>query len=260
MAEERMVLGNLALCLWLGPVPSDQAIEHCRELIVTERDSHGAAAVLIMVPLAMLLAGTGRLDQAYSILASESEMLDQVPSVARAEILQFKGRIHLMAGDPAAAEVELHAALVASEPFADQVSRCEAAAALVDCLVDLDKLDEAAEWAQTTRATAAPDDLGNQIAWRTAIARVEARSGGADQAVALAREAVEMAELTDAPSMQGDALMAEAEALQRAGRAERARAAAERALERYESKGITAAAARATNLIAAMASRDPARG
>ena len=69
-----------------------------------------------------------------------------------------------------------------------------------------------------------------------------------------------MAERTDAPSMQGDALMAEAEALQRAGHPDRARAAAERALERYRSKGITAAAARATDLIAALASRDPARG
>ncbi|MDX6549027.1 MAG: hypothetical protein QOG33_2577 [Gaiellales bacterium] len=260
MAEERMVFGNLALSLWLGPVPSDQAIEHCRELIVNEREQHGAAAVLVTVTLAMLLAGTGRLDQAYSVLASEAKLLDQVPSVARAEILQFKGMIHLMGGDPAAAEAELHAALVASEPFSDQVSRCEAAAGLAHCLVDLGKLGEAATWAETSRAAAAPDDLGNQIAWRMAIARVEAQAGGGDQAVSLAREAVELAELTDAPSMQGDALMAEAEAQQRAGHPDRARAAAERALERYQDKGITASAARATSLITAIASRDPARG
>ena len=37
MAEERMVFGNLALCLWMGPVPSEQAIDRCRELIETER-------------------------------------------------------------------------------------------------------------------------------------------------------------------------------------------------------------------------------
>jgi hypothetical protein len=119
---------------------------------------------------------------------------------------------------------------------------------------------EAATWADISRAAAAPDDLGNQIAWRTAVVRVEARNGGANPAVSLAREAVKLAEGTDAPGMHGDALMAEAEAQLWAGHSDLALAAAEQALERYRSKGITAAAARATKLMASAANRDPARG
>jgi class 3 adenylate cyclase len=258
MAEERMVFGNLALSLWLGPVPSEQAIKRCRELIETEHERH-SAAVYVAVPLAMLLAGAGRIEQAYTVLATGSELLDQVPSVPRAEISQFAGMIHLMGGDPVRAEVELRSALAAAEPFSDQINRCEAAAVLAHCLVDEGNTREAATWAEASRAAAAADDLGNQIAWRTAIVRVEARNGGADPAVSLAREAVELAERTDAPSMQGDALMAEAEAQLWAGGLDRARAAAERALERYRSKGITASARRAEELLAAIATGDPVR-
>jgi hypothetical protein len=111
---------------------------------------------------------------------------------------------------------------------------------------------------EPSRTTAAPDDLGNQIAWRTAVARVDARRDG-QRAAPIAREAVELAERTDAPSMQGDALMAEAEVQQLAGDADAARSAAERALERYRSKGITASAGRAQTLLEALAAGDAAR-
>ncbi len=260
MAEELMVFGNLALCLWLGPVRSEQAIERCRELIETERDRHSAAEAFVAVPLALLLAGAGRIQQAYSVFKTGSELLDQVPSVARSEISQFAGMIHLMGGDPARAEVELRSALATADPLSDHITnRCEAASLLAHCLVDEGNTREAATWAEASRSAAAPDDLGNQIAWRTAIVRVEARNGGADPAVSLAREAVELAERTDAPGMQGDALMAEAEAQLRAGSVDHARAAAERALERYRSKGITASARRADELLAAIAAGDPVR-
>jgi tetratricopeptide (TPR) repeat protein len=261
MAEERMVFGNLALCLWTGPVPSEQAIDRCRELIEAERGRHSAAEAFVAVPLALLLAGAGQIEQAYAVLATGWELLDQVPSVARSEISQFAGMVHLMGGDRARAEVELRSALETAEPLSDHIiNRCEAASLLAHCLVDGGHMREAATWADISRAAAAPDDLGNQIAWRTAVVRVEARNGGANPAVSLAREAVKLAEGTDAPGMHGDALMAEAEAQLWAGHGDLALAAAEQALERYRSKGITAAAARATKLMASAANRDPARG
>jgi class 3 adenylate cyclase/tetratricopeptide (TPR) repeat protein len=258
MAEERSVFGNLALSLWLGPVPSGEAIDRCRRLIATERERHSAAEAFVTVPLAMLLAGVGRLDEAYALLETASELFDRAPNVTRPEISLYTGLIHLMGGDPERAERSLRAALEPARPFSEQVSMCETAAGLAHCLVDLGTIDEAARWAETSRTTAAPDDLGNQIAWRTAVARVDARRDGR-RAAAIAHEGVELAERTDAPSMQGDALMAEAEVRRLSGDADAARSAAEQALERYRSKGITASAGRAQTLLQALAAGDAAR-
>jgi class 3 adenylate cyclase/tetratricopeptide (TPR) repeat protein len=258
MAEERSVFGNLALSLWLGPVSCDEAIARCRQLIASERERHSAAEAYVTVPLAMLLASIGRLDEAYAVLETASELLDRVPSVTRTEISLFTGLIHLMGGDPERAERNLRAALEPDRPFPEQISLCETAAGLANCLVDLGTINEAARWAETSRTTAAADDLGNQIAWRTAVARVDARRDGR-RAGPIAHEAVELAERTDSPSMQGDALMALAEVQRLTGDSDAARSAAERALERYRSKGITASAGRAQTLLGALAAGEAAR-
>ena len=106
----------------MGPVPSEQAIDRCRELIETERGRHSAAEGFVAVPLALLLAGRRPHRASVCVLATGWGLLDQVPSVARTEISQFAGMIHLMGGDQARAEVELRSALTTAEPFSDHIN------------------------------------------------------------------------------------------------------------------------------------------
>jgi tetratricopeptide (TPR) repeat protein len=67
-------------------------------------------------------------------------------------------------------------------------------------------------------------------------ARVDAHRGEHAQAERLAREAVAIAEGTDALNLQGDALCDLAEVLGAAGRGDEAVAALEQALDRYDRK------------------------
>ena len=86
--------------------------------------------------------------------------------------------------------------------------------------------------------------------WRRAQALVDAASGKHAEAERLAREAVAIAERTDNPSHQGEALCDLAEVLAAAGRTEEAAAALEHALERYERKRNLAMAAQARERLA----------
>jgi tetratricopeptide (TPR) repeat protein len=78
--------------------------------------------------------------------------------------------------------------------------------------------------------------MATQMLWRQVQARVHAARGEHPQAEALAREAVAIAERTDALNRQGDALRDLAEVLAAARRGDEAAAALGQALERYERK------------------------
>ena len=109
----------------------------------------------------------------------------------------------------------------------------------------LDDLDEADRWCATSEDAAAADDLAAQIEWRAVRAKVMARRGAPEDAVALAREAVGIAERTDFVTIHGDACVDLAETLELAGRSDEAQEALRRALDLYERKGNLVSAERA---------------
>lgn len=86
-------------------------------------------------------------------------------------------------------------------------------------------------------AAAATHDVPSQVLWRSARAKVAARRGNLEEAEALAREAVRIAEPTDLLNTQGDAFSDLAEVLTVTGRREEALEALQQASARYESKG-----------------------
>ena len=79
-------------------------------------------------------------------------------------------------------------------------------------------------------------DASTQMLWRQVQALVHAHRGEDAEAERLAREALEIAESTDALNYQGDAFSDLAEVLAAAGRTDEAAEALERALERYQRK------------------------
>jgi tetratricopeptide (TPR) repeat protein len=82
---------------------------------------------------------------------------------------------------------------------------------------------------------------------------VRARAGAFEEAEALAREAVAIAERIDFLSTQGDALLDLAEVLRLAGRKPEALIAVDEAAERYERKGNLASLERARRLAKTLA-------
>jgi hypothetical protein len=96
-------------------------------------------------------------------------------------------------------------------------------------------------WAERSRRDAPTIDLMSQVQWRTALARVSP-----SDAEKLAREAVAIAEATEATTFHADALLALSDVLAATGRAREAEDAAARAAALYRAKGHVVGAALAS--------------
>jgi hypothetical protein len=95
-----------------------------------------------------------------------------------------------------------------------------------------------------------PDDIEVQVFSRLVHAGARGAAGAVDEAVAISREAVDIAERTDASTMRGDALLELGRVLRGAGSDGDADDAARRALELYEAKGNRVGAAAAREFLA----------
>ena len=130
------------------------------------------------------------------------------------------------------------------------------AAELGRTLVNQGRLAEAAEYIGVAEE-ASGGDLAPQIIWRSTKARIAAQDGAGEDPVALALEAVELAEMTDASTMIADAQLALAEVLGAVGGEADAHAAAERAADSYERKGHIVGVRAAEVLLTSHVSRRP---
>jgi len=112
-------------------------------------------------------------------------------------------------------------------------------------LIEQGRLDEAEESVSASELAGAEDDISTQVLDRSARARIQAGRGPYDKAEKLARDAVALSESTDDLNMRGDTLRDLGDVLSAGGERTGASAALESALELYESKGNTVAAATA---------------
>jgi class 3 adenylate cyclase/tetratricopeptide (TPR) repeat protein len=149
----------------------------------------------------------------------------------------FRGEIEILAGDPVAAERATRRAYEILQRLGDEGHRSTSAANLAVALCLLGRLDEAEMLADVALELAAEDDLASQVIGRIARARVRSARGLHDEAVALAREAVDLFAEAEAPNQSGDLWIGLAESLRAAGRMDEASEAARTALGFYERKG-----------------------
>jgi len=89
-----------------------------------------------------------------------------------------------------------------------------------------------------------PEDVFSQVLWRSGRAKIRARRGELEEAEALARDAVALADKTDLLNTQGDTLADLAEVLALAGRPAEAASVLQQAAEVFERKGNLASLAR----------------
>jgi len=123
----------------------------------------------------------------------------------------------VLAGDDPAAERLLRHDFEALSAIGEKYSLSSVAGLLAHSIERQGRVDEADEITRIAEEISAPDDLDAQAIWRSARARILARRGQYPEAVALAREAVEMRARVDTLIDRVDALMDLAHVLREAG-------------------------------------------
>ncbi len=235
--EEARSTSLLAIAEWLGPTPEPAAEAHCRALL---EQAHGDRIVErgARYALAALAAIDGRFDDARTELAARLAICEELGLRGEtAETVALGAWIEALAGDPEAAETAGERACTTFDEIGDRSGLADASAERAVVLVRLGHDAAALEAAAVSEAAAAPDDIRTQARWRGAAALARARAGEPEAARVLADESVRLAFATDGYALQGDCLVAAADALTALGDPAAAEKALRRALERYELKG-----------------------
>ena len=224
------------------PEEGIRSLDDLRDDLARSRQSEAFGLVIRAAYRAM----DGEFDEARRLLGQAAEIAEGLGlsfTVAASE--EELGTIEMWAGDLVAAERAFRHHFDELDRIGDEGHKSTAAANLARTLVGLDRHDEAERYAVLAREVAAEDDLASQVAGRSAQALVLASRGRADEAVALAREAVDLylAAGAEAPYFVGDAWMDLAKVLRIAGDPAEAKAAAREALALYEAKGHRPASA-----------------
>jgi class 3 adenylate cyclase/tetratricopeptide (TPR) repeat protein len=220
-------LSQFALALVVGPRPADDALAALDAAL--PQNPRASDLLLRAVLLAMLC----RFDEAWPLARQANDRL----SVMRGNSEEaWLAEIAKQAGDPEAAAGHYRRSLQFFEARGTWNVVSGLGPALARLLVALGRLDEARPLAQLGRELAGEADVSAQVSWRQAQALVDAASGNHSDAERLAREAIAIAEKTDALHLQGEALTDLAEVLAVAGRREESAAVFEQALDRYERK------------------------
>lgn len=246
----RLVLAAAPRAALWGPAPVARASGRCLDVMRILRMGSGARHVEAgaLRCQAVLEAMRGRPDAGREVLASCRALLEELG--LRLELLEtamYAGQLELIAGDAAAAERELRSARAGFEELGLQSAAGAAAALVARAVLEQDRLDDAESLACEAERLAG-GDLRTSVVWRSVRARALARRALFEDAEALAREAVALADPIDALSDRADAHLALAEVLRAAGREAHGAAEARAALRLYEAKENVAGAQRARAL------------
>ena len=251
--DEAEALFWLPLAAVLGPVPLEEGIALCEELL-REAEGNELDEADITTVLAIACGADGRFDEARTLIRDARVKYHEPGLLLRYGATSMAAAwIEFDAADPVAAEAELREGLRILREMGESAFLSTAAAMLAQALNDQGRYNEAEEETKVSEQAASPEDLASQVGWRSQRARALAHLGGLEDAERLAREAVELTRATDTFGFIAQASLALAEVLRLGGRPEEARPFVEQALVLYERKGTAPAACRARELLADLA-------
>jgi class 3 adenylate cyclase/tetratricopeptide (TPR) repeat protein len=234
--RESSVFG-LTTALVFGPLPADQALR-ALDAALPDAPAPGPLAYR-----ACLVAMLGRFEEAWSIANEADKRLRELGGDPATET--SLAVVATLAGDHWTAAKRLRRSCDLFEAHGERAHLSTFAPLLGRELCALGRYDEAERLAKVGRELGGTEDVATQIIWRQVQALVQASRGDHAAAEPLAREAVALAERTDSPNWQGDALCDLGEVLAAAGRVDEAATALEQALACYARKKNLAMVAQA---------------
>jgi class 3 adenylate cyclase/tetratricopeptide (TPR) repeat protein len=241
-----------AMAALYGPSPVPEALRRCEEVfLLAEGDKRSVGIVTCL--FANLQAMHGNFEEARNLYGVGRGLLEEIgASVIAASTALQSGVVELLAGDDDAAERELRQAYDRLMAMGETYFAPTVASVLAHALCRLGRYEEAHELTLRAEELGASDDVATQSLWRRARAKALVRSGRTDEALALARESIDLLGETDAPVWRADALTDLAEVQAVAGVVDQARASLDVALALYESKEDLTSVARTRAAAAAL--------
>jgi tetratricopeptide (TPR) repeat protein len=250
--QANQALIQVGIDLIYGPTPAEEAIKRC-DAILEDASISRWGEMGFMDALAVHEAMLGHFDAARELIERVRAMTEDLglarglPFILRAE---HGWIVETLAGDAAAAEDEIRAAYEVLEQMGEKGLLSTQAARLAQSLYAQQRYEEAEHQTRISEQAGASDDIATQMLWRQVRAKALARRGEDGAAEDLAREAVALAQPTDALDMRADALVDLAEVLRLVGRKDEPKGVLEDALRLYERKGNVVSAARARDVLA----------
>jgi class 3 adenylate cyclase len=253
--NHRLVVRNaylLAVNALQGDTPVRQAIAQVEALMAGELGDQQIEG-LMACALAQLKAMDGDIGAAQQLMQRSRAMLkDLSQGVFAASSGIDLARVELRGGDLARAEAELRADLEFLVAKGETYLVSTMASLLARLLREQGRGDEALALSRTAEEATADDDVESGALWRMVRAPLLAARGLGADALALAQEAVALAQRTEAPILQADALWELATVQQALGQSAAAGATADQACALYRAKGDRWSAARALPSLSAL--------
>jgi tetratricopeptide (TPR) repeat protein len=232
-------VADLAAILYYGPTPVHEGIERCSALL-EEADLNGQATLLVF--LGGFEAMLGDFDAGRQRVARAMEVYEQLGQTAAVvgNCGIVLAQIELLAQEYANAQEILGVTCTELEAMGDLANLATRSAELADVLLRRGR-DGEAETACRRAEALGVQDFVTQVIAKGVRARLLARRGEIERAVALGDVAVGLAQGSDALNRLARAQLDQAEVLHAVGRARDSRVYVERAIATYKLKGNVAA-------------------
>ena len=226
-----------------GPTPVIEVQDRSLRLLEQVAGDRKAEATILST-IAVVDAMLGSFDVARSRHAAARTILSELGRSVMSASTSIEGaRVEVLAGDLEGAERLLRADEAELAALGERYFRSTITGLLANVLEGRGLTDEAETYVQLTQELADEDDTNSQVLWRAARAKLLARQGRADEAIAVASAAAALADATADLDARGDVHADLGLVLARLGLADEARAHLDVAIGYYEAKGDLAAAA-----------------
>jgi tetratricopeptide (TPR) repeat protein len=233
-------LWSKAGALFYGPTPVEEAIECTLALLDQASDRSGEAGVASC--LGGLRAMTGRFDEARLLIRRSCEIFDDLGAVLALQrgIAPIQMEIERLSGDfEAAVEIGRTSLEILLQQDGDAWAGLRATR-LATLELTRGRIDAAADLVAIARASVNPEDVVARYLLQAVEARLLARTGEHERALALARDSTMRSATTDATGDRVETLVALAEVLRLLGRDGEAHEAQIEAEQLLIAKGNTA--------------------
>jgi tetratricopeptide (TPR) repeat protein len=232
-------LSWVPLVVWAGCIPVEEGVRRCCD-VLERADGDRKAMSAALFSWGNLEAMRGNFEESRLRIAQARSALEDVALNVwiAGPLTEMSALAELWAGDAASAERELRWGVETLQRMGELAWLPTIAGILAESVYVQGRLSEAEAFIQLGEETAGSDDAYSQGLLRSVRAKILAREGRAEEAVGLAREAVEIARPTDFLFLQSFVSDGLGEVLEAAGLTEEADAALAEAIRLSEQKGF----------------------